>query len=190
MRIPLARFISILAHPFVLIVLLTFLPRFQTDASDAIRRTASVVAIALAPIGVLMWRCYASGQWKTIDASAKADRPVLYASLLAVLFLLGIYFHRTDHSGVLVRGTLCGFLMIAVAFALNHWIKLSLHLAFACFCGVVLTYVDPRYGVPILVLLPFLGWSRLVLSRHSVTEVFAGAALGLVAAIGFLSSKT
>jgi membrane-associated phospholipid phosphatase len=182
----LARLVSILAHPFVLVVLLLLLPRLEKDVAGAIRTSISVVAIVIFPLALLIWRSYSSGQWKTVDASSKTDRPLLYVTVLIALVVLAFYFYHVEHSQVLVRGVLITFCMIAVALVLNRWIKVSLHLAFASYCAVLLATVDLRYGLPILLLLPLLAWSRLVLSRHSMSEVLGGSALGLLAAGCFL----
>jgi hypothetical protein len=68
--------------------------------------------------------------------------------------------------------------MMLVAFALNHWTKLSLHLAFASFCGLLLGTVQLRAGLLILLCVPALIWSRLVLSRHVLCETIGGLILG------------
>jgi len=80
------------------------------------------------------------------------------------------------------RVWLAGIALVAVAAVLNRWIRLSLHLAFAVYCGLVLAKIHFGYGLPILLLAPLLAWSRLVLLRHTLPEVIGGSVLGLGAA--------
>ena len=182
MKVSAARFLSIVGHPFVLLPLLIFLPRFEDDAGGALRTTVEFVVIAFIPTALLIWRSRASGRWRTVDASDKADRPVLYTGIIAVLVALGLYFHYVERSPILVRGFMVTAAMMAVAAGLNRWIKVSLHVMFACFCGLILVRVRLGYGLPVLLLVPPLIWSRLVLSRHALSETIGGAVLGVVGA--------
>lgn len=181
-RIFTARFISIVGHPFVLLPLLLFLPRFENNRGDALHSTVMFMAIVLVPLSLLIWRARASGQWQTVDASDKTDRPALYGTAIAALAGASAYFHFVQRSADLVRGFAAAALMMLVAAGLNRWIKISLHVAFACFCGVLLARTRLSYGLPVLLLVPALIWSRLVLSRHVLSETIAGVILGLMGA--------
>jgi hypothetical protein len=178
MKIPAARFISIVAHPFVLLPLLIFLTQLQNDRGGASHATIAFVAIVLVPLAMLIWRSVASGQWRTVDASDKAERPSLYICSLLVLAAAAAYFHFVNPSPSISRGCLASGAMMLVAFALNRWIKISLHLVFASFCGLLLSSMRLEFGLPILLLLPLLIWSRLVLSRHVLSETLGGVILG------------
>jgi len=181
-----ARIISIVGHPFVLLPLLIFLPGFQNDRGGAFRTTLIFCGIVLIPLALLIWRCRASGEWRTVDASDKADRPVLYKSALLVLGVVIVYFSFVERSPEIVRGCIVSAAMLVLAAGLNRWIKISLHITFACFCGVVLTNVRLGFGLPVLLLVPPLIWSRLVLSRHVISETIGGLVLGLLGAACFL----
>ena len=177
-----ARLVSLVGHPFVMIVLLVLLLSWTMDRAAAWRITGFVAAIGLIPTGLLLWRRSTSRRRPATDGSAPNDRTILYFSLFAVLLLSSVYFHFVEHSAVLVRGSAVTALMSAVAAVFNRWIRLSLHLAFATYTGLVLARIHPGYGLPVLIFVPFLAWSRLVLLRHTLPEVIGGAALGLGAA--------
>jgi len=165
-----------------MIVLLVLLLSWTMDRAAAWRITGFVAAMGLIPTGFLIWR-YASRRKQATDAPVhKTDRTILYFSLLAVLLLSSVYFHFVEHSAFLVRGSVVTALMAAVAAVLNRWIRLSLHLAFAVFSGLILAQIHPGYGLPILIFAPLLAWSRLALLRHTLSEVIGGSALGLGAA--------
>ncbi len=177
-----ARLVSLAGHPFVMIVLLVLLLSWTLDRAAAWRITGFVAAIGLIPTGLLLWRRSTARRRQTTQASAPNDRTILYLSLFVVLLLSSVYFHFVEHSAFLVRGSAVTALMAAVAAGFNRWIRLSLHLAFAVYCGLILAKIHPGYGLPILILAPLLAWSRLTLLRHTLPEVIGGAALGLGAA--------
>jgi hypothetical protein len=181
-----ARIISIAAHPFVLLPLLIFLTLFPRDSGGALRTTLIFVSIVLVPSALLIWRACASGEWQTVDASDKANRPILYKVAVIVLIVAIVYFQFNERSANLVRGCSVSAVMLLLAAGINRWIKISLHLTFACFCGVLLAQVRLSFGLPLLLILPLLIWSRLVLSRHVVSETIGGAILGLSGAARFI----
>jgi membrane-associated phospholipid phosphatase len=177
-----ARLVSLVGHPFVMIVLLVLLLSWTMDRAAAGRITGFVAVIGLIPTGLLLWRRSTSRRKQARDASAPNDRTMLYLSLFAALLLASVYFHFVEHSALLVRGSAITALMSAVAAVCNRWIRFSLHLAFAVYCGLVLARIHPGYGLPVLIFAPVLAWSRLVLLRHTLPEVIGGAVLGLGAA--------
>ena len=166
----------------MLLALLLFLPRFQSNMGGAVRSTLIFTMIVFVPLGFLIWRSYASGEWSTVDASDKADRPLLYKGAIAALLGGVAYFYFVEHSMPLARGSLVAAAMLLVAAALNRWIKLSLHLTFACFCGILLSRVQLGYGLPVLLLVLPLIWSRITLSRHAFSETVGGVVLGALGA--------
>ncbi|MFZ0827697.1 MAG: hypothetical protein WAO02_09770 [Verrucomicrobiia bacterium] len=165
-----------------MIVLLVLVLSWTMDRAAAWRITGFVAVMGLIPTGLLRWVHSTSRRTQATDASASTDRPILYFSLFAVLLLSSLYFHFVEHSAFLVRGTAVTALMSAVAAVANRWIRLSLHLAFAVYCGLILARIHPAYGLPILILAPLLAWSRLVLLRHTLPEIIGGSVLGLGAA--------
>jgi membrane-associated phospholipid phosphatase len=185
-RITFARFISIIGHPFVFVVLLLLLPFILRGQHSALRVTAIVIVAALIPLGLFMRQRYTSGRWQTVDASARADRPAAYLAGFAALLPMGLYFQLFEHSSILFRGCVTIAAMFAVAFALNRWIKLSGHLAFAGFTALILGDILWTYAIPLILFIPVLAWSRLALQRHTLKEVLGGLALGIIAASVFI----
>src|SRR4051794_31833867 len=106
MRTSAARTISIIGHPFVLLLLLILSVHLRSSSHNSLRVTFAFAAIVLLPLGLLIWRSRASGRWRTVDASDKADRPVLYGVIGAVLIGAGAYFYFVEHSPAFVHGCL------------------------------------------------------------------------------------
>jgi membrane-associated phospholipid phosphatase len=177
-----ARWVSIAGHPFVMIVLLVLLLSWALEPAGALRITAFVVAMGLIPMGWLVWRGSSSRRNQTAAASQSSARPMLYLSLVTVLLLSAAYFHFVEHSAFLARGSGVTALMVVVAAAVNPWLRLSLHLTFAVYSGLILASIHLGEGLPILLMTPLLAWSRLVLLRHTLPEVIGGSVLGFGAA--------
>ena len=175
-----ARLVSIVGHPFVFVVLLILLPFFMRGQISAVRVAGIVVIAALVPLGLFMRQRYTSGQWETVDASARADRPVAYLAGFAVVLPLSLYFRFVERSAGLFRGCIAVAAMFGIAFILNRWIKLSGHLAFAGFTALILARICPGCAVPVGLFIPLLAWSRLTLKRHTPREVIGGLVLGVV----------
>jgi hypothetical protein len=161
------------------------MPRLQNGVSG-LRGVANFVLIVLVPLMLLIWRSVATGRWRTVDASDKKDRPILYFVAFVSSATGAMYFHRVEGWSDVAQGCIVAAIILVVAAALNRWIKISLHLACACFCGIIFMQRHWVYGLPLVVLLPALVWSRLVLSRHVLAETMAGAALGILGALGLL----
>lgn len=169
-----------MGHPFVFVVLLLVLPFFVRGQLSALRVAGIVVLAGLLPLGLFMRQRYTSGSWQTVDASARADRPVAYLAGFAVLFPLSLYFLFVERSSTLFRGCIAIAAMFGVAFVLNRWIKLSGHLAFAGFTALILGRISYACAVPLGLFIPLLAWSRLALQRHTLHEVIGGLLLGII----------
>lgn len=178
----LARVVSIAGHPFVFVLLLLSLPYWLLGERAALRVTALVAVLGVLPLGFFLWQRSASGRWENVDASRPGERPQLYGAIAAIFAPLGIYLAFFDRSRLYGRGCGAMALMLAAAALATRWLKVSLHLAMACFSALALARVRPVAGLALLVgFVPLLGWSRLTLARHTTPELIAGAALGMIA---------
>ncbi len=186
-RKSLARWTSIVGHPFVSIILLVAIASWSAGGHErALRVTVIVAGAVLLPLGFFIWRRYSSGQWQTVDASAPSDRPALYAVAFFLLVPVGFYFLAVKHALEMTRGFVAVAVLIALAATFNRWIKLSVHMIFATFAALIILQLTPAFGVALFLFLPLLGWSRLILSRHTMSEVIGGLVIGFVVAAAAL----
>jgi hypothetical protein len=175
----LARVISIVGHPFATMLALAWV----AGARGGFRREALLVgAGVIIPIAVVIVQRRRAGAWRTVDASDRRDRPILYGIAVAAAsaVLVTTLLRRELVAARFIAGVLFVF---GAAAAANRWVKTSLHVAFAAFGAGSLLYLGSHTGWAFLVLLPPLAWSRVRLERHTAIEVAAGAALGLMAAL-------
>ena len=181
----LARWVSVLAHPFVMVALMVLgaALRLGTPA-EAARTVGIVILLTLVPVAVLMLRQVRSGRWANVDASSRAERPVLFLVGMAGLAALLVYSLAFRPQSFLLRGGIVTLAMVAACAAATRWLKVSLHMAFGALATTTLVLLGSAIGWALVPTLPLLAWSRLRLGRHDRGEVVAGALAGVVS--GFL----
>lgn len=179
----LARWVSILAHPFVMVALLVAVPATQQSTGDAVQSLLLVGLAVVVPIAVLMFRQVRRGRWSNVDASKPSERPVLFTVALAGLVAALGWLLLNDPQSFLVRGMLvvAGFLLLAAL--LTRWVKLSLHVAFAALAATSLCLLGSTLCYALLAVVPLVFWSRIVLGRHRVHELLVGLVLGVLTGI-------
>ena len=175
----LARWISIIVHPFAVTAVLVVGAALRlAGPREALRSLLLVGLIALLPLAILMRRQVRKGAWTHIDASHRAERPILFAVGLISLAALLVVALVVRPGSFLIRGSLGVLIMLALCAVATRWVKLSLHMAFGALATTILLLLRSPAGWVLLVALPVLAWSRLALKRHTVSEVVAGLVLG------------
>lgn len=181
-----ARWISILGHPFILIpalvaaVTIPWLPPQQ-----AARIVGIVVLVSIVPMFLLIARRVRAGAWTNYDVSVREQRSGMYPLALAITAatVLALAWARVPRP--ILQGVLAILLLIGIAALVNLWLKISLHTAFAVFTALALL---PNRGLVAgaLLLAAAIAWSRLELGRHTLAEVIGGAVLGAVVGGGLI----
>ncbi|MBK5298533.1 MAG: hypothetical protein JJE40_15380 [Vicinamibacteria bacterium] len=171
----LARWISILAHPFVMASLMAL--------GAGVRSALLVAGFATVPLAALMALQVRSGRWGNVDASRREERPALFAVAGLGLLALAVYLAVTQPVSPLLRGLLAPVGLLGGAAAVNRWVKVSLHVGFAVLAAATLIQLESALGWALVPVVPILSWSRLVLNRHRLTELVAGGVLGLAASL-------
>jgi hypothetical protein len=180
-RLAMARWISIAGHPFSFIALLVGVAGSKQSGLDGAARLIALAAIILIiPLWIFMWRKWRSGRWQTVDASDARDRPAFYGVAFLLLGLLMGCFAFVEGWSFMLQGCAAIAVLLGFAAILNRWIKLSNHVAFAMFTGILISRLAPHWGFSVLLLVPVVAWSRLALSRHTLNEVVGGMVLGAV----------
>lgn len=187
LRREVARWISILGHPFVLIPLMVaavtvgWLPPRQVALIVGLVLLGSVV-----PMLLLMARRVRSGAWTNYDVSVREQRHGMYPAALVLSGGTVLLLAATGAPWPILRGVLAVLLLISIAAVVNLRLKISLHMAFATYTAAVLFPVSRGLGAGVLTLTLAIAWSRLELGRHTLPEVIGGALLGAVVGGGLV----
>jgi hypothetical protein len=182
-----ARWLSIVAHPFVMVsVMVGTAAAVRQTPEAALRSVAIVVLVTIVPLLILMTRKVRSGAWENADASNRKERPILY--LVGTLGLVGLLAYLTVFTVLrpqdfMIRGLIATLGMFAACAAATRWIKVSLHMAFAALAATALSLMGSAVGYVLVLMLPALAWARLTLGRHTPLELALGTAAGTTAAV-------
>lgn len=171
----LARWISVLAHPFVMASLMAL--------AAGVRSALLVALFTVVPLAVLMALQVRSGRWHNVDASRPSERPALFAIAGLGLLGLAVYLAFAQPASPLLRGLLAPVGLLGGAALVNRWVKASLHVGFAVLAAATLIGIGSSLGWALVPVVPVLGWSRLVLGRHRPADLAAGGFLGLAASV-------
>jgi hypothetical protein len=178
-----ARLVSKVGHPALLMPAVI---AFATVAGRAPVRVIivammSTAAVALAVVAYSRWQVRA-GRWAHVDASVPQERRQLNGFLGALLIGSAAILWRLAQPHAVVAGLALSGALVVSADVLRRWLKMSLHVSFAVFAALLC----PGSGsVALLLLAVAVGWSRLVLRRHTRLEVAVGAAAGAAAGVLF-----
>jgi hypothetical protein len=179
-----ARWISILGHPFVTtMVLIVTATRHYTDLRRAQINILTAALAVLLPMGLFMMQQVRHGKWNNIDASEPAERPSFYVVAIFSTAILAAFFAHRPATQIVARGALGLLALLIIASLLNRRLKISLHVAFATFVAVTLFFVQAKIGALATLFVPALAWARLKMSRHSPIEVLAGGILGSICSL-------
>lgn len=178
-RVPLARALSVVGHPGVVMPLaLMMLSRQMGSAAQA--ALAAAVGITALVVLYSLWQVR-RGAWVHVDASQRPERLQLNRFVAAVL-LASSALAWLNGAFALALGLAASGGLVLVALALQRWCKLSLHVGFACFAAGLMWPNAVALGFGAL-LAGGVAWSRLVLQRHVPSDLWVGAAVGSLAAL-------
>ena len=186
-----ARFISAVFIPPIPMLIIFSILAFQLENKPSNILTVILTTLILGVILPVIF--FVSLMKKKIiadqDANIKEQRsaPYLFCS---GLFIIGFFILlKFNVSNTTVALWLCYLVSMLFLLIVNMFWKISAHL-FGITCPV--TMIILLYGIPALpiVILPILiGWSRIKLKCHSLSQVLAGASWGVLATLSFYYLK-
>ena len=101
-----ARWVSILAHPFVMVALLVAVPAMRQSSGKPVQSVLVAAIAVVVPMTVLMFLQVRRGRWSNVDASKPSERPVLFLVAVAGLVTALAWLLWNDPKSFLVRGML------------------------------------------------------------------------------------
>ncbi len=174
-----ARWISIFAHPFVLLPCVVCLSLSQPQMSSVPR--AAIIGAMFAFISIIalfsVWRVR-RGDWQHIDASVSRERRDLLRLAWPLMGLVTLLSWWLSAWSVWTRANVIVFTVLVLAALLRRWRHVSLHVTFAAIAVAIAATASWYFAVVVAVLTLLLCWSRLFLQRHRRSEVLIGLLLG------------
>ncbi|HYK03036.1 MAG TPA: hypothetical protein VE974_14845 [Thermoanaerobaculia bacterium] len=175
--IALARALSILGHPFLLI------PLTIAALTGSLFWTAVIAASTTVPLLAVIARKVRRGAWSDFDVSRHEQRAGLYYAGIPLLAVCVVLLYFLGAPAGMIRGAAAGAAMFLAGLLGNRFLKISMHMMFAAFCTVALSREYPWSPAATLPLLAAIAWSRRYLDRHTWAEIAVGIVIGSVCAL-------
>ncbi len=175
-----ARVISTVFVPpsFTIIIYTYFAFRFETEVQKIIITILVAFIFGFVLQIALFVFLRNRGKLVDLDASVKEERTVPF--LISVLFYTaGLFILIFARINIISIGFwFCYISNTLIVILINKKWKISVHAAGAAGPAAALTFVLGATGLWTLILLTLVGWSRIKLKCHSLSQVSAGALLG------------
>lgn len=188
-----AKLLSYIGSPLIFFLLMPYLIVYtQTrDSITAVKWSMfSAVFVGLGLLLVLIGK--RRGKFSDLDLSNREERatfylllwPLLLAYLIASIVFRGVFFSLS----IIAVGIVIGLLLFEVV---NSRLKASIHMGVVTAFVLTIWVLFGLYHFLLFVwIIPLIGWSRIVLKRHTIQEVIAGCILGvIVTGVTFLIGK-
>lgn len=182
-----ARTVSTVCNPFVVPLVLFVLLCAGTAQSISqfwLRLLVCAAFTSIGPMLFLFW-LYATERISDLDMSERDERRRVFA-IFIVFYAVATLTLWLMHAPAIVTASMAGYTAagIVVWQITRHW-KISTHALGITAPLVALTYLYGAAPLPFLVLIPLVGWSRVYLRAHTVSQVAAGVALGALSVAVF-----
>ena len=180
----LARIVSILGHPLLVLPAALALPTALRDGDpQALRSIATGFGVFAALMLTWSWWQVKRGRWAHVDASQPSERRALNRKLLVAIILGALLAWWRSPTPALAVTLALAACIVASAMLTARWCKLSLHVAMAVYAAGLLWPLGAWAVGAGCAFAALVAWSRLQLSRHQPRDLVAGAAAGGLASV-------
>jgi membrane-associated phospholipid phosphatase len=181
-----AKITSNVFNPFVVAVILLVL--FSLKAGNGVKGTITwfliTIAISVIPELLVVYLLVRLKKLDSFFSNPREQRTIVYilATVLgAVDCALLWHFKGPELLAVIFTAGLVG---VIVFMAVNYFWKISLHTAFVAASVVALIVEYGANAAWAVLVVPLVGWSRIILKQHSLLQVITGGAVAVVIVIG------
>jgi len=180
MKEKLARAISTLGHPLLTAPLFIIVVLFKNNEfKSALFLTSLIIGCIFVPLIVWMFLKTKNGSYTNFDVSDRQQRRSLFVFAIPFLAIVTLLLYLTHQPRTICLCLLFSTILVIVSQIINLKIKSSLHVSLTIFLAFMALVINPYLGGFFMVLSIFIGWSRVVLKRHTLAEVIVGAIVGL-----------
>lgn len=190
-RIRIARYVSNILAPATISLPFILLVAFYQAQDQFAAFVYAFITLIFLSIGPLLYIIIGVrlGKLTDMDVSRRSQRagPFLFGIISVMIgwLVLTLLNGPRNLQTVLIITVCSGIVMLTI----TCWWKISIH---ASSLGGVATVLTALYGavmLPMFVLLVLVSWSRVVLGRHTVTQVIAGSLTGIVISLVILKLR-
>lgn len=176
-RVHVARYVSTIFSPITVSLPAIFLVAlYHQEPSSLFFAAIAVLFLSIGPmlyivVGVSL------GKFSDIDVSIRSQRlgPFLFGITSSLIGFFILQFNNAPKilETVLLTASIIGFILMIITF----WWKISMHASSISGTVTFLAFLYGKFVLPAFLLVLLVGWSRVVLRRHTAAQVTAGAIL-------------
>lgn len=179
LHIQFARFVSTLLSPILVsFPAILLIAMYDQQPSSFLFAGAALFFITVGPtlyilVGVSL------GKFTDIDVSVRSQRtgPFIFALIST---LIGFFILEMNNAPKnLVTVMLAAFMIGLILMLITFWWKISMHASILSGSIAALAAIYGQIVWPAFLLIILVGWSRVVLKRHTTTQVIAGSLLSI-----------
>jgi len=184
MKQKIARIISIVGHPLLTIPLyVLFVMVGFEDIKRAALNSFLIIGCIFIPLALWLFVKSRNGTYTNFDVSDRKQRKSVFVFIIPILCVVTYILYKTGQSSHLWQSMFFALLLVVILQLVNFNIKSSMHVALNIYLAFLVMTVNYKIGIVILLLTGLIGWSRIVLGRHSIKEVMFGAVIGFTVSI-------
>lgn len=177
-----ARVVSIMGHPLLLLPIAVTVAASQRlpFQSVVVILATTCAALVLVALYVLWGRRH--GRFSNLDVSDRKQRAPVFRLALVATGGAAVLMFATGQDAGAGRGALSACVLLLVSKIINERLtKISLHAAFTAFSAALVGPAAPVWCAALAGACLLVGWSRVVLGRHTRVQVALGTVAGAVA---------
>ena len=188
-HIRVARLVSTIFSPITIsLPVIILIALYHNEPSALLFAAITLFFLSIGPmlyilIGVSL------GKFTDVDVSVRSQRtgPFLFSIVSSSLgFIILLLNHAPKNlQTVMLTTILTGIIFMIVTF----WWKISMHASSLSGAVTMLAVLYGRMVLPVYLLVVLVGWSRVVLKRHTIAQVTAGALVSIALTLAMLTLR-
>ncbi|MEN8614137.1 phosphatidic acid phosphatase [Dehalogenimonas sp. THU2] len=184
-KLKLANYISDGLNPLVLglVILANVAFTAAADAAQAFGWFLLVTGLVFLPVLLIAMFFVRTGRMDALFSNRRHQRHRIYVIGLFFAVLTMLVLNWLNAPVEIVATLVTGIVTVVTFAAVNLWWKISVHTSTVSALAVILLVLYGWWAVPSLVLVPMMGWSRIVLAQHTLGQVVAGALVSAIIVI-------
>jgi membrane-associated phospholipid phosphatase len=187
-----AGLISILGHPLLTSAIFAIFILFRLyNTEKALLLSGLVIGGLILPVTIWNYVKVLRGEYSNFDVSERKSRPSMYFLIMILLVILLLILWFNNQTDSLFIGLCFSLVLIVISSLTNLFLKASLHTSLSFFFSFATLVVSGTLGIIMLLLSLLIAMSRLILKRHTPSEVVVGGIIGsLIGGILFYTLRT
>lgn len=185
LRIRISKIISNFFNPLTsLFIYFVYNSSLNYNLSETATLFLPLLLIVVIPISAWIYWNVRKGNYTNMDVSNRKQRKSLYFFIAgALLLFLGYDYFLNENIDLIITFLLLLLLLMQLS---NYYVKSSMHTAFNIFVAALFFAASSVLGIIWLILSIMVGITRIILKRHTVTEVISGALIALLVSFIYL----